>query len=77
MNDILLTSFTNPAAQILDPTFQKVLLWTIYFNIANANITNFYNYMGDYKIIAASGGKTIKPPSPIAVKTKPANTTVK
>ena len=41
MNDILLSSFTNPAAQILEPTFQKSPTMTIYFNMANALIQIF------------------------------------
>lgn len=41
MNDILLTSFTNPAAQILEPAFQKSPTMTIYFNIANALLQIF------------------------------------
>jgi len=41
MNDILLSSFTNPAAQILDPAFQKSPTMTIYFNIANAVLQIF------------------------------------
>ena len=41
MNDILLTSFTNPAAQILEPTFQKSPTMTIYFNMANALLQIF------------------------------------
>ena len=44
-------------------------------NDKNIPIKGFFFIL--IKIIAASGGKTIKPPSPIAVKTKPANTTVK
>mgnify|MGYP000393572855 CR=1 FL=1 len=41
MNDILLSSFTNPAAQILEPTFQKSPTMTIYFNMANALLQIF------------------------------------
>ena len=41
MNDILLSSFTNPAAQILEPTFQKSPTMTIYFNMANAILQIF------------------------------------
>ena len=41
MNDILLSSFTNPAAQILEPAFQKSPTMTIYFNMANALLQIF------------------------------------
>lgn len=36
LNDILLTSFTVPAAKLLDPTFVKSPAMTIYFNIVNS-----------------------------------------
>ena len=36
-----LSSFTNPAAQILEPTFQKSPTMTIYFNMANALLQIF------------------------------------
>lgn len=35
LNDILLTSFTLPAAQLLTPSFEKSPAMTIYFNIVN------------------------------------------
>lgn len=35
LNDILLTSFTIPAAQLLIPTFERSPAMTLYFNIAN------------------------------------------
>ena len=36
LNDILLTSFTIPAAQLLSPTFTKSPAMTLYFNITNS-----------------------------------------
>lgn len=41
LNDILLTSFTIPAAQLLSPTFTKSPAMTLYFNITNSILQIF------------------------------------
>ena len=41
LNDILLTSFTIPAAQLLSPTFTKSPAMTIYFNVTNSILQIF------------------------------------
>lgn len=41
LNDILITSFTIPAAQTLEPTFMRSPAMTIFFNILNACLQMF------------------------------------